>query len=167
MSSNGTLTCVPDLVHLAALNNAHLYSRVCEAHGVDVRQSDDLFEFVGVPPRFYSNVVTLSRAARPTPRNGGWGMKDSFFMCEPEGCSVLFEADWIARTANPNGSLKLDWRVVTRPDRLNRWLEGWGDGNSDIGNYPTQFPASMLYDESVRFVEGLDEGRLVAGCMFN
>jgi hypothetical protein len=157
---------VPDLVTIAALNNAHLYSRVCFAHGVEIRQTEDLFEVVGTPPRFYSNAVTLSPAVRPAP-GVGWGMKDSFFVCEPEGCSAIFEADWIARTASPIGSLQLDWQIVKSQENLLRWLKGWGANDPDVDKFPQQFPSSLLQDESMRFVEGLDEGQLVAGCLLN
>jgi hypothetical protein len=154
------------LVRLAALNNAHVYAVVCRAHGIEVDQTDDALRVLGRPPRFFSNAVTLTPEARPEPDGSPWGMKDSYSTYAPEGCSVLFEADWIyrvARTSEP----ALDWRVVTSEDDLGTWLEGWGAGDADVVHFPPQFPSSLLGEESVRFVSGYRGGAFVAGCLLN
>lgn len=158
------------LVKAAARNNAHLYQRVCAAHGCDTELRDSHLLCLGKPPRFYGQAVTLlPGVGDDIAKEVSGGFKDSFCDIEPDPdqYELLFEASWIRFLPAAGRSLALDWKTVQSANELDEWESGWAMGDEDAPNHPRQFPFSLLELEDLTFHSVWKKGQLVGGAIFN
>jgi hypothetical protein len=139
----------------------------------------------GIPPPFYSNLVTMRGGASAEPQrrliremlascpDRPFGFKDSFSCIGAAVAGgdrrfhVLFEATWIwldAALIVP-GRTDLSWvRAGTDADLL-EWESAWrhDDANLAAANAPRQFPGSLLADPELAFLAGkTPEGQIKA-----
>ena len=114
---------------LAAGNNADLYEAVLGGHGITTRRGRGALIVTDTPLPYYSQVVTLDRAAgtadRDMPRP--CAVKDSFASLglAPDGFDILFEARWIWREATGERAMPEGWVRVTEPADLAAWERAW------------------------------------------
>jgi hypothetical protein len=159
-----------DRISEASRNNAHLYTRVCGAHGCRTELTDSFLICLDTPPRFYGRAVTLTPSAYAglEPRLTG-GFKDSFFDSnpDPKRYEVLFEAHWIWREPRSGARPTLDWRSAGTDQELLEWEEGWAKGDDEAGQHPRQFPPSLLAHDDLSFMGAYREGSLVGGALLN
>jgi hypothetical protein len=116
---------VDALLHAAVINNARWGDAVCRSHGYPGEFTGQMW----LSPRhalpFYPNAIILSpditaaEATRGQDPARPYSVKDSFARLDlaPEGLTALFDADWIALPAPPDGN-DPGWDVVTSPGEL-------------------------------------------------
>ena len=124
-------------------------------------------------PPLFPDAVTLTPAvtapdllARIDP-SAGCSIKDSFASLDlgPFGFTVLFEAQWIVRLAQPlppePGAL--NWQVVREPRGLAQWERVWcgEDGPSGV------IRVELLGLDSVAILAAHDGPQVVAGAILN
>jgi hypothetical protein len=158
------------LVELAARDNAHVYQRVCGAHGCETLVKESHLICLGQPPRFFSQAVALQPGVGEViAKEVSGGFKDSFFDIEPD-CEVyeqLFEASWIHLSSREPSGLVLEWRQAQNPDQLDEWESGWAEGDDEAAHHPRQFPFSLLEVGDFAFHSAWQGGEMVAGLIFN
>jgi hypothetical protein len=127
------------LLGAAVANNALWCDAVCRAHGFPGVFGARLWVSTHHELTFYPNVITLrpdvtareTALARTSAR--GWAVKDSFARLDlaAEGLTLLFEAEWIARTPGPTAPREpgLSWDTVTNAGELERWETAWAGGD--------------------------------------
>lgn len=158
------------LVKAAARNNAHLYQRVCAAHGCETVLRASYLLCLGKPPRFYGQAVTLLPGVGDvTAKEVSGGFKDSFCDIEPDPFryELLFKASWITFQPSAECALALDWKTVQCSNELDEWESGWARGDEEAPIYPRQFPYSLLKLEDLTFHSVWNQGQLVGGAIFN
>lgn len=158
------------LVELAARNNAHVYQRVCAAHGCETLVKESHLICLGQPPRFFSQAVTLQPGVGDDiAQEVSGGFKDSFFDIEPDckGYEMLFEASWIHLSSTEPSTLVLEWRQAQSPDQLDQWESGWAGGDDEAEFHPRQFPFSLLELGDFAFHYAWQRGEMVGGVIFN
>jgi len=160
------------LLQRTIANNAAWCDVVCRAHGNPGTFLGDAWLNRGQNPRYYPNVITLSRGAgrlrvaellertsAPAP-----SVKDSFGTLDPgdAGCALLFRAEWIVHTAasnEPAGDSALTWATITTEAELAAWEASWTD---DAGA-PRTFLPVLLREPAVTFWAGRRGDEVVAG----
>jgi hypothetical protein len=159
---------------VAAVNNAEWCHTVCQSHGLPASFDDDAWTCSARSPENYPDAVTL--VPNPSIRQllsridtaEGCSIKDSFASLDLDayGFRILFDAQWIARTANgpqhPEGE-NLRWELVRDLDDLASWEQAWrrGDGPTDI------FRPELLANDAVAILAARDGVRIVAGAVLN
>lgn len=128
------------LLGAAVANNALWCDAVCRSHGYPGVFSARLWISAHHDLEFYPNVITLCpqvTAAETAPardRPGHYAVKDSFARLDlaPDGLTMLFEAEWIARAPAPAGPGEpgLSWGTVTGADELGLWETAWAQADS-------------------------------------
>jgi hypothetical protein len=118
-------------VERAARNNAEWCDAVCAAHGLAGTFRDHAWTCGNRTPPLYPDAVTLDAAATADDvlahvdtASAGCSIKDSFGNLElaSSGFRVLFDATWIARTAEAAGArVPNAWSEVTDARTLERW----------------------------------------------
>lgn len=156
-----------DLLAAAIDNNAAWCATVCAAHGVRSRHGPTTWHTEPGPPRYYPDVVTLTRdataakvaqlvAARPAA-----GVKDSFaqLALSPHGFRALFDARWLAWLPDDARAPAVRWSEIRTPDALTAWQAAWAAAPEDRGT----FPPGLLHGDT-RFLALRDGDTIVAGC---
>ena len=118
-------------VERAARNNAEWCDAVCATHGLTGTFGDHAWTCKRRTPPLYPDAVTLDAAAtvddvlaHVDTASAGCSIKDSFGNLElgSSGFRVLFDATWIARTAEPAGArVPNPWSEVKDAKTLERW----------------------------------------------
>lgn len=162
----------------AARNNADLYERVFQAHGLAYRR--EAYGFIGIDPAppFYSDVTTTSVGQQAEQRaeidalrmgNGkGFCFKDSF--CQHDlsgsGMDILFEARWLwspcERFADASD---YHWRQIASERDLALWERAWNASGSPTDR--RMFPPEMLDMPDIAFFGHGDEAGFETGCIVN
>lgn len=158
------------LLDAAVANNALWCDAVCRSHGHPGVFSARLWTCAQHDLEFYPNVITLRpevTAAETAPARdlpGRYAVKDSFARLDlaPDGLTMLFEAEWIARAPAPAGPGEpgLSWGTVTDADELGRWETAWAQGDSPRGPV---FRPELLADPRCVILACRRDGDLVAG----
>lgn len=159
-----------DKISLAARNNAHLYERVCAAHGCRTLDLGGVLLCLDPPPRFYSQAVVLEREAGAMVRDRvTGGFKDSFHEIDPGNplYRVLFSAEWIWLEPTVGEPLGLEWRRAETDVELHAWEAGWAWGDAEAAHHPRQFPASLLECADMEFWSASLNGEVVGGVLLN
>ena len=158
------------LLGAAVVNNALWCDAVCRSHGYPGAFSARLWISAQHDLTFYPNVITLrpdvtARETAPA-RNRArrWAVKDSFALLDlaADGLTVLFEAEWIARTPGPAapGEPGLSWDTVTGAGELGRWDTAWAQGDSSAERL---FRPELLADRRCAILACRRGGDLIAG----
>lgn len=158
------------LVELAARNNAHVYQRVCAAHGCETLVKESHLICLGQPPRFFSQAVALqSGVAEVIAKEVSGGFKDSFYDIEPDPSlyGFLFEASWIHLPSSSPDDTVLEWKRVQNNTELDLWESGWAEGDDEASSHPRQFPFTLLDHGDFAFHSAWQGGEMVAGVIFN
>jgi len=162
----------PDLLALAALNNAEWSGIVTRAHGLRDLLVDNLWSSPTRTPDLYPDAVTL-RSGVPTSAvlaavdtGAGCSVKDSFADLDlgRHGFRVLLEGRWVGRDQEPGGPARpeLSWTTASTEAELEAFGVGWGSG----AGHPFRPP--LLRDPRVRILTGRRrDGGLVAGAALN
>ena len=163
----GTLSVV-DLVGAAAQNNADWCAVVCAAHGLRSTFDTDAWVSERRSPPMYPDAVTLvpevagDGLLTRIEAGPGCSVKDSYADLDlrSAGFEVLFEANWICRTADVAGvPTGIDWAAVTTAAQLAEWAAAHGGG--DV------FTSRLLDDPAVTVLAGQKAGAIVAGVVVN
>ena len=173
----------PGLLNQAVFNNAVWCDTVCRAHGRPGEFAEGLWLNQHETPRFYPNAVTLL----PDPGSAGQlrgldpllaaalpgerAVKDSFCALDlaPRGFRVLFEAEWLGRTASRTRPVEsapeVDWIRVGAASELADWEMAWGGG--PVAGQQRIFLPPLLDDPHVAILAGYRNQRIVAGAIAN
>ena len=174
-------------IEQAIYNNTLWCELVCRAHGVPGEFHDHLWLNRHQVPRFYPNVVTLSRTqgtfeiltyiqeliAEKIP--GSLAVKDSFCTLDlmPLDFRLLFEAAWLWRTpSQPRLDDAIDgiqWAIVRDQAELARWELAWNNLPDDSSAVPPApiFLPSLLADTDIAFIAAYQNKAIVAGAIAN
>jgi len=172
------------LLEQAIYNNAVWCDTVCRAHGRPGTFYEEIWINRNPTPRSYPNAVTLTQQTDQKARiqeligaglAGDWGIKDSFcsLALASLGFRVLFEAEWICRTASlprPEGDVAgMLWVRVDAPADLAAWESAWsgqspGDSHADSDQV---FLASLLAEHDVAILAGCRGEHIIAGGIAN
>ncbi|MEV0523768.1 hypothetical protein AB0I66_10095 [Streptomyces sp. NPDC050439] len=155
----------------AARNNAEWCDAVCRAHGVPGEFGAGVWSSARRTPPLYPDAVSLTPGisaadlvARIDTASPGCSVKDSFACLdlEPWGFEVLFEAQWIHRSAGeaPVGHPGVSWEPLESADVLPVWESAWNDGDESDGLFRPE-----LLDGNSTFLAARSEGRIVAGAV--
>ena len=160
------------IIRAAARNNAEWCALMSRAHGVAGRLEDEAWVAAARAPVYFPEAVTLAPGADPAGLAAridtalpGASIKDSFADLDlaEEGFEVLFEAQWIHRTAGtPLLGPGPVWEVIADADRLRDWALAWdnGDGHADL------FRPELLLDPATFILAGYHEdGELLGGAV--
>jgi hypothetical protein len=155
---------VSDLIRAAARNNAEWCSVVCKHHGIDSLMAPDAWTAKERTPDGYPDADALlpdvdvdSLLAR-IDAAPGCTVKDSFATLDFSsfGFRVLFEAQWIWRSASPTSTeLPPGWTPVRNSDDLAAWA---------VGRSPGIFCTALLNEPDLHFFR---HPRLAAGFALN
>jgi hypothetical protein len=128
------------LLGAAVANNASWCDAVCRSHSYPGTSGARVWISARHDLEFYPNAITLAPDATvadtcadqdPSRR---YAVKDSFARLDltPAGLNLLFEAEWIAAPAVPDGPGEpgLPWDAVTDDRGLARWEMAWAQGGS-------------------------------------
>lgn len=128
------------LLGAAVTNNALWCEAVCRSHGHPGVFSPRLWINADHGLDLYPNVIVLcpdvsaAEIAAVRDLSRLCAVKDSFARLDlvPDGFTLLFDADWIARTPAPAkpGQDGLSWVRVTDGGELGRWEAAWAQGES-------------------------------------
>ena len=171
----------------AARNNAAWCDAVCRAHGGATAFEESAWVNAVPGPRFCPNLITLRAGAAPAVEGAmraldhgagrHWGVKDSFAELDlrARGFTVLFDAVWLWRCAQPGGATRphadgISWTVVAGRTELVEWERAWEPLMGDVATASEdrrQFPAVLLAQDRIVFVAGRRAGRIVAGGVLN
>lgn len=169
-------------VRQAVRNNAVWCDSVCRAHGRPGTFLEELWINRHEMPRFYPNAVTLSDSASAAQLagigdlvaaglSGEWGVKDSFAVLDlaPLGFRVLFDAQWICRSAAvppPDMSIAdVRWVRVEGAAALAAWEMVWG--GAPHAEQARIFVPALLADENVAVIAAYRDHQIVAGTIAN
>lgn len=149
----------------AAANNAAWCDLVCRAAGLPTAVRDGLWSTPTRSPDAYPDAVTLEpgvpadRVLGAIDDSDGASVKDSFADVDlaPRGYAVLFEAQWLVRSAGQQDAPGLPWRAVD-PAGLPRWLAVHGSSS---------VRPAVLDDPGVRLLIAEDGGGPVAVAALN
>lgn len=157
----------------AVVNNAEWCDVVCRTHGIETSFGNDAWTSRVRPPTFYPDAVTLVPDC-PIPEllaridtSVGCSIKDSFASLELSsfGFRVLFDAEWIVRTATPLLARRAgqEWEAVREPDVFAMWERAWrgDDGPRNV------LRAELLDDDSVAVLSARRGDRVFAGAVLN
>lgn len=150
------------MIVAAARNNAAWCDAVCGGGTL----SDSHWLTRTPAPPLYPNLVTLSpdvepvmaaidalsRALPPV----AWAVKDSFAVLplDAAGFRLLFEAEWLVRSAAP-ADMPHRWQRVASESDLTAWSE-------------TAFPSALLHRDDVAFLTRRNaDGNITAGAVAN
>lgn len=105
------------------------YDALCALHGVPCGIEDDVWRAYAPPPPLHSAAKTVEPTARADRAlaavTGDGGIADSFGELDlsGEGFRLLFEAQWIHRSAPSAGARRLPagWSIVRAPAELEAW----------------------------------------------
>ena len=159
---------VPSLSQ-AVLDNVEWCDLVCRSVDVSTGRSDRLWWTHDDAPPLYPDVITTvadvaydSLAAllddRPV-----CTVKDSFATLDltGDGFVVLFDAAWVVRAAGVPELADPGWDVVSDPDDLAAWEQGWRSG----GGVPGGLSPALLQGSPVSFLAERVDGRIVGGAV--
>ena len=160
------------LLQRTIANNAAWCDAVCRAHGMAGSFLSDAWLNRGQTPRYYPNVITLSRSAGrlrvaellDQTSGAAPSVKDSFGDLDlgDAGCELLFRAEWMVHAAAPNepaGESPLTWGTITAEAELAAWEASWTD---DAGA-PRTFLPVLLREPAVTFWAGRSGDEVAAG----
>ena len=158
------------LLGAAVTNNALWCDAVCRSHGYRGVFSARLWINADHGLHLYPNAITLCpdvTAAEIAPvrdQSRSYAVKDSFALLDlvPDGFTLLFGAQWIARAPAPAGPGQpgLSWGTVTDADDLGRWEAAWAQGDSAGGPL---FRPELLTDPRCAILACRRDGDLIAG----
>jgi hypothetical protein len=171
----------------AARNNARWCDTICRAHSRLGEFLDDLWLCRQETPRFYPNVVTLSRARGSAAQlayiqelmaleiASDWAVKDSFCSLDlaPLAFRLLFEAAWIWRSPAlpaPDDSISgVRWASVCDPLDLAAWETAWSGPPADDQStaLPRIFLPALLADDTIAVIAAYQGQRIIAGAIVN
>ncbi len=171
----------------AAHNNARWCDTICRTHGSPGEFLDDLWLCRRATPRFYPNVVTLSRTRGSAAQlahiqelmaaeiASGWAVKDSFCSLDlaPLAFQLLFEAAWIWRSPAlpaPDDALAgIRWASVRHPLELAAWETAWSGPPADdrSSGLPRIFLPALLADDTIAFTAAYQGQQIIAGAIVN
>ena len=119
------------LLGAAVANNASWCDAICRSHSYPGTSGARVWISARHDLEFYPNAITLAPDATAADTCTGqdpsrrYAVKDSFARLDltPAGLDLLFEAEWIAAPAVPDGPDEpgLPWDAVTDDRRLARW----------------------------------------------
>ena len=160
------------LLQRTIANNAAWCDAVCRAHGNPGTFLGDAWLNQEECPRYYPNVITLSRGAgrgRVTElldrtSAAAPSVKDSFGRLDlaEAGCELLFRAEWIVHVPAPGVPVvdsPLTWRPITTEAELAVWEASWADDPSS----PRTFVPLLLRDPAITFWAGRNGDEVLAG----
>lgn len=166
----------------AARNNATWCDAVCRAHGRPGEFLPDLWINHQPTPRFYPNVVTLTRPRDQSAQlraiallderglPGAWGVKDSYCALDlaSSGFQVVVEAHWLWRPATlppPRAERTgIRWARIKDAAALAAWEAAWGGPTGDDAS-PSVFLPGLLADPAIAMLAAYDQGEIVAGAV--
>jgi hypothetical protein len=170
----------PDLLRLAALNNAEWCDLVAGTHGLTGTFRDGLWSCAARTPDFYPDAVTL-RPAVPAPdvlaavdAGDGCSVKDSFadLPLEDHGFGLLLEGRWFGRLPGrpappprqpaPPPPARLSWSPARTVQDLADFAGAWAGGSG-----PHPFRPALLDDPRATLLTGRLAGAVVAGAALN
>ncbi|MCC5661975.1 hypothetical protein LC608_34585 [Nostoc sp. XA010] len=166
-------------------NNAVWCDTICRVHGLSGEFKDVLWLNRHETPRFYPNVVTLVRAEASAIQlqwiqnlleagiSGNWGVKDSFCTLNlvQEGFAVLFEAQWLYRSASlPKADKRIAdvrWLKIDKAPALMEWETAWAghSANEVCEKQPQIFMPSVLVNENIAVLAAYKSHRIIAGAI--
>lgn len=164
---------------LAARNNAEWCDLVARSHAVQASWTGEAWTSEIRTPTYYPDAVTLRRSCDAgsllsrVDVSAGCSVKDSFADLDlrPFGFRVLFEADWIWRSAAPADSAdsadsadtRSQWTRVVDAEHLASWEDAWRGhgGPHDL------FRAGLLARDTVMVLAAEEDGQIVAGAILN
>ncbi len=125
-------------------------------------------------PPYYPDAVTLQRAPNVdrvlsrVDATAGCTIKDSYASVDlsAHGFRVLFDAEWIHRSAQPPRSQRTaaaQWTRIADPDALIDWETAWSEAGISVG----LFPPVLLADDSVAILGKYADDCIVAGAILN
>jgi hypothetical protein len=165
---------------LCTLNNVAWCDAVCRSHGLAPRLDQDMWIQPRRGPSYYSNGITVSRAASKTQYEtiedlkaalpDGFSVKDSFACLDlgTRGFQTLFEAQWVWLDPSSHGALLANdpkWFKVESERDLIRWEAAWAAGGSPTST--RVFLPALLQDPRIAFFGVEHDGEIVAGCAAN
>ncbi|MEZ0068669.1 hypothetical protein ABIA32_004703 [Streptacidiphilus sp. MAP12-20] len=148
------------LLRAAARNNADWCEAMCRAHGLRGEFRSDAWTSPARTPPYYPDAVTLTEHADPDDLlaridtgSGGSSVKDSFAVLDltDRGFTPLFDAQWIARPADPP-AVAPHWQRIRTAGQLAAWEIGWDGGTDGL------FLPPLLEDPSVLVLAAPDLG---------
>jgi len=158
------------LLGAAVANNASWCDAVCRSHSYPGTSGARVWISARHDLEFYPNAITLAPDATagdtcadqdPSRR---YAVKDSFARLDltPAGLDLLFEAEWIAAPAVPDGPGEPGppWDAVTDDRGLARWEMAWAQGGSSGRRL---FRPQLLADPRCAILACHRDGDLVAG----
>jgi hypothetical protein len=158
------------LLGAAVANNASWCDAVCRSHSYPGMSGARVWISARHDLEFYPNAITLVPDATAADTHADqdpsrrYAVKDSFARLDlaPAGLGVLFEAEWIAAPAIPDGPGEpgLPWDAVTDDRGLTRWEMAWAQGGSPGRRL---FRPQLLADPRCAILACHRDGDLVAG----
>jgi hypothetical protein len=124
---------IPSTLRSAVDASLSWYDALCALHGVACGIEEDVWTAHSAPPPLHSAAKSVEPTARPDralaalEAIGPGSIADSFgaFDLTAEGFRLLFEAQWIHRTAPsvPSRHLPSDWVIVGTEPELRAWTD--------------------------------------------
>lgn len=168
-------------IEQAAHNNAIWCDTVCRAHGRSGAFHEALWLTWQAPPPFYPSAVTLQGTKGITAQLGyiqrlidtgaADSVKDSFYTLDllSKGFDVLFEAEWIYRSASlPKPDVEIAGvhrKKISRASELAAWEAAWN--REPAAEHEPLFLPSLLSDDNVAILAAYYNQTLVAGAIAN
>ena len=164
---------VPDLLRLAALNNAEWCDIVAGTHGLTGTFGDGLWSSADRTPDLYPDAVTLrpgvpaSAVLAAVDTTDGCSVKDSFadLALGDHGFRPLLEGRWIGRLpghpAPTPPPARLTWSAARTEQDAAEFGNAWGRGG------PHPFRPALLEDPRATLLTGRLAGTVVAGAALN
>ena len=158
------------LLGAAVANNASWCDAVCRSHSYPGTSGARVWISARHDLEFYPNAITLAPDATAADTHADqdpsrrYAVKDSFARLDltPAGLDLLFEAEWIAAPAVPDGPDEpgLPWDAVNDDRGLARWEMAWAQGG---GSGRRLFRPELLADPRCAILACHRDGDLVAG----
>jgi hypothetical protein len=158
------------LLGAAVANNASWCDAVCRSHSYPGTFGARVWTSARHDLEFYPNAITLSPDATAADTHADrdlsrrYAVKDSFARLDlaPAGLDLLFEAEWAAAPAVPDGPGEpgLSWDAITDDRGLARWETAWAQGGSSTRRL---FRPQLLADPRCAILACRRDGDLVAG----
>jgi hypothetical protein len=164
----------PDLLRLAALNNAEWCDTVARTHGLTGAFGDGLWSSAERTPDLYPDAVTLrpgvpaSAVLAAVDATDGCSVKDGFadLALGDHGFGLLLAGRWIGRlpghaTPPPPPPARLTWSPARSVQDVAEFGDAWGRGG------PHPFRPALLEDRRATLLTGRLAGTVVAGAALN